>query len=116
VAAPTSGRVRAGTDAIGGRASYRHGDGGDSGTTFDVAVAAVVAASLLVVMASMDGDADVRSFDALAELLVVVAGGVLALHRRGPMVVLAASTAALALYSLYFDPVGLERFIASAAT
>jgi signal transduction histidine kinase len=68
--------------------------------TFDVAAAAVVAAALVVLMASIEGDADARSFDALAGVLVAIAGGVLALHRRAPMVVLAVTTTALALYSL----------------
>jgi signal transduction histidine kinase len=69
---------------------------------FDVVLATVVAAALLVVMAAISGDADrdAQSFDALAGALVVTAGGVLALHRRAPMVVLAVTTSALALYSL----------------
>jgi signal transduction histidine kinase len=67
--------------------------------SLDVAAAAVVAAALVVVMPVIE-NADARSFDALAVLLSVVAGGVLALHRRAPMVVLAVTTAALVLYSL----------------
>jgi signal transduction histidine kinase len=68
--------------------------------TVDVVLATVVAAALVVVMAGIEGDADGRSFDALAGALVVAAGGVLALHRRAPVVVLAVTTVALALYSL----------------
>ncbi|MGH9213758.1 MAG: sensor histidine kinase [Acidimicrobiales bacterium] len=68
--------------------------------TVDVAVAAVVVAVLVVAQSAVDGDADTRSFDALAGLLVVVAGGVLALCRRAPMVVLAVTASALVLYSL----------------
>jgi signal transduction histidine kinase len=68
--------------------------------TFDIVLATVVAAALVVITVRIDGDADARSFDALAGVLVVVAGGVLALHRRAPLVVLAVTTAALALYSL----------------
>ncbi len=69
---------------------------------YDVAAAGVVAAALVVVTVVIDGgrDADARSFDALAGVLVAVAGAVLALHRRAPMVVLAVTTSALALYSL----------------
>ena len=67
----------------------------------DVAVAAVVAATLVFVTAiGFEGTADDRSFDALAGVLVAGAGGVLALHRRAPLVVLAVTTSALALYSL----------------
>jgi signal transduction histidine kinase len=72
----------------------------------DVALAAVVAAALVVVMAGVDGDADARSFDVLAGVLVFVAGGVLALHRRAPMVVLAVTTTAVALYGLRDYPGG----------
>jgi signal transduction histidine kinase len=68
--------------------------------SIDVALAAIVTAVLLVAMVGVDGDADTRSFDALAVVLVVAAGGVLALHRRAPMVVLAVTTSALALYGL----------------
>jgi hypothetical protein len=67
--------------------------------TFDVVLATVVAAALVVVMPVIE-NADVRSFDALSVALVVVAGGVLVLHRRAPMVVLAVTTSALVLYSL----------------
>jgi signal transduction histidine kinase len=67
--------------------------------TFDVVLATVVAAALVVVMPVIE-NADARSFDALAVVLVVVAGGVLALHRRAPLVVLAVTTSALVLYSL----------------
>ena len=67
--------------------------------TFDVALAVVVAAALVVVMPVIE-NADARSFDALSVVLVVVAGGALALHRRAPMVVLAVTTSALVLYSL----------------
>jgi signal transduction histidine kinase len=67
----------------------------------DVAVAAVVAATLVFVTAiGFEGTADDRSFDALAGVLVAVAGGVLALHRRAPLAALAVTTSALALYSL----------------
>jgi signal transduction histidine kinase len=73
----------------------------------DVAVAAVIAAALVVVMlVAVDGDADDRPFDALAVMLVVVAGGVLALHRRAPMVVLAVTTAVVVLYGLREYPEG----------
>ena len=67
-----------------------------------MAAAAVLAVALVVVMAGVDSDADpgARPFDALAVVLVAAAGGVLALHRRAPMVVLAVTTSALALYSL----------------
>jgi signal transduction histidine kinase len=74
--------------------------------TIDVALAAVGAAALVVVMSRVDGAGDTRSFDLLAGLLVVVAAGVLALHRRAPMTVLAVTTAALALYSLRDYPGG----------
>jgi signal transduction histidine kinase len=67
--------------------------------TFDVVLATVVAASLVVVMPVIENP-DARSFDALAVVLVVVAGGVLALHRRAPIVVLAVTTSVLVLYSL----------------
>jgi signal transduction histidine kinase len=76
----------------------------------DVALAAVAAAALVVVMVGIDGDAGDRSFDALAGVLVALAGGVLALHRRAPMVVLAVTTAALALYSLMDYPGGPVYF------
>src|ERR687897_1877472 len=52
--------------------------------TFDVVLATVVAAALVVVMPVIENP-DARSFDALAVVLVVVAGGVLALHRRDPL-------------------------------
>ena len=68
--------------------------------SIDVALAAVVTAALAVAMVAVDGDADTRSIDVLAWVSVVAAGGVLALHRRAPMVVLAVTTAALALYGL----------------
>jgi signal transduction histidine kinase len=67
--------------------------------TVDVVLATVVAAALVVVMPVIENP-DARSFDALAVVLVVVAGGALALHRRAPMVVLAVTTSALVLYSL----------------
>jgi signal transduction histidine kinase len=68
----------------------------------DVTAAAVIAVVLVVAMTGVDSDADpgARSFDALAVVLVATAGGVLVLHRRAPMVVLAVTTLALALYSL----------------
>jgi signal transduction histidine kinase len=72
----------------------------------DVALAAVVAAALVVAMVATDGDADARSFDVLAGVLVVAAVGVLPLHRRAPMVVLAVTTSALALYGLREYPEG----------
>ncbi len=50
--------------------------------TFDVVLATVVAAALVAGMPVIE-NADARPFDALAVVLVVVAGGVLALHRRG---------------------------------
>ena len=71
--------------------------------TLDVALAAaVVAAALVVGMVVVDSAADpeARSFDALAVVLVLVAGGVLTLLRRAPMVALAVTTVAVALYSL----------------
>jgi len=70
--------------------------------TVDAALATVVTAALLVATVVVDRGAEpeARSFDALAALLVVVAGGVLALHRRAPMVVLGVTTTALAIYSL----------------
>ena len=67
--------------------------------TFDVVLATVVGAALVVVMPVIENP-DARSFDALAVVLVVVAGGVLALHRRAPIVVLAVTTSVLVLYSL----------------
>ena len=78
----------------------------------DVAAAAVIAAALVVVMAASNSDvaAGTRSFDALAGLLVAVAGGVLALHRRAPLVVLAVTTAVLALYSVLDYPGGPVYF------
>jgi signal transduction histidine kinase len=70
--------------------------------TVDAALATVVTAALLVATVLVDRGAEpeARSFDALAALLVVVAGGVLALHRRAPMLVLGVTTTALAIYSL----------------
>jgi len=70
--------------------------------TSDVALATVFTAALLVATVLVDrgADPDARSFDALAGLLVVVAGGVLVLHRRAPMLVLGVTTTALAIYSL----------------
>jgi signal transduction histidine kinase len=70
--------------------------------TVDAALATVVTAALLVATILVDRGAEpeARSFDALAALLVVVAGGVLALHRRAPMLVLGVTTTALAIYSL----------------
>jgi signal transduction histidine kinase len=71
--------------------------------TRDIAFAAVVVAvSLVAVTVVLDSGRDpgARSFDVLAVLLVVAAGGVLALHRRAPTVALAVTTSALALYSL----------------
>ena len=72
----------------------------------DVAVATLVAAVLVVVTTRFDGDPGDRSFDALAGVLVALAGGVLALHRRAPMVVLAVTTSAVALYGLREYPGG----------
>jgi signal transduction histidine kinase len=72
----------------------------------DVALAAVVAAALVVAMVATDGDADARSFDVLAGVLVVAAVGVLPLHRRAPIVVLAVTTSALGLYGLREYPEG----------
>lgn len=71
--------------------------------TFDLALAAIVVTVALAGLTfGIDSDADpgARSFDVLAAVLVVAAGGVLALHRRAPMVVLAVTTAAVAVYSL----------------
>jgi signal transduction histidine kinase len=72
----------------------------------DVALAAVVAAALVVAMVATDGDADARPFDVLAGVLVVAAVGVLPLHRRAPIVVLAVTTSALGLYGLRDYPEG----------
>jgi signal transduction histidine kinase len=83
--------------------------------SIDVVLAAVVTAALLVAMVGMEGEPGTRSFDALAVVLVVTAGGVLALHRRAPMVVLAVTTSALAVYGLrdYPDvPVPLTVIVA----
>ncbi len=66
----------------------------------DVAVAAVVAAACVAVGIVVQPNADARPFDVLAGVLVVVAGGVLALHRRAPLVALAVTTSAFALYGL----------------
>ncbi|HMG43076.1 MAG TPA: histidine kinase [Acidimicrobiales bacterium] len=68
----------------------------------DVVLATVIAVALVVVMAVIGSDPEpgLRSFDVLAGVLVAVAGGVLALHRRAPLVVLAVTTAALATYNL----------------
>lgn len=74
--------------------------------TLDVALAALGAAALVAVMAATEGDPGDRSFDAVAGVLVAVAGGVLALHRRAPRLVLAVSTAAVALYGLREYPGG----------
>ena len=65
-------------------------------------LATVIAVALVVVMAFIGSDPEpgLRSFDVLAGVLVAVAGGVLALHRRAPLAVLAVTTAALALYNL----------------
>ena len=68
--------------------------------TFDVVLATVITAALLISTSGIDAEPGSRSFDALAGVLVVVAGGVLVLHRRAPMVVLAVTTSVLALYSL----------------
>jgi signal transduction histidine kinase len=72
----------------------------------DVALAAVAAAALVAIMAGTDGDPGDRAFDALAGVLVAVAGGVLALHRRAPMVALAVNASAVALYGLREYPGG----------
>ena len=66
----------------------------------DAAAAAVAAAVLVLAMASIEADADTRRYDVVAGVLTVVAGGVLALHRRAPLVVLAVTTTALTVYSL----------------
>ena len=65
-------------------------------------LATVIAVALVVVMAVIGSDPEpgLRSFDVLAGVLVAVAGGVLALHRRAPLVVLSVTTAALATYNL----------------
>jgi signal transduction histidine kinase len=70
--------------------------------TLDVVVATVVAVALVVAMAAIDGhgEVDARSFDVTAAGLVFVAGIVLAVHRRAPMVVLAVTTSALVMYNL----------------
>ncbi|HEY8544190.1 MAG TPA: sensor histidine kinase [Acidimicrobiales bacterium] len=71
--------------------------------TLDVVVAVgVVALSLGAAAFLIEGDreAAARPYDALAVLLVVVAGGALALHRRAPLLVLGVTTAALAVYGL----------------
>ena len=68
--------------------------------TFDGVMAAVVTAALLVVMPALRFDTDARSYDALAGVLVAVAGAALVIHRRAPLVALAVVTGALALYSL----------------
>jgi signal transduction histidine kinase len=73
----------------------------------DVVAATVVAATLLVAMVIVGDESGARPVDALAGLLVVVAGGALALHRRAPMVALAVNSSALALYSLRDYPGGL---------
>jgi signal transduction histidine kinase len=77
--------------------------------TGDIVLAAVVVAFALVagaVVVDGNADPDARSFDVLAVLLVVAAGGVLALRRRAPMAALAVTTVALALYSLRDYPGG----------
>jgi signal transduction histidine kinase len=69
----------------------------------DVALAAVVIAAALVagtVLVDSGADPDARSFDALAVVLVVAAGGALVLVRRAPMVALVVTTVAVTLYSL----------------
>jgi signal transduction histidine kinase len=68
--------------------------------SIDVAVAAVVAAVLVAVTAGVGADGDGRSFDLVAGLLAAAAGGVLALHRRAPLVTLAVTTTALILYDV----------------
>jgi signal transduction histidine kinase len=71
--------------------------------TLDIALAAaVVAVALPVAAFVVDGEADpsARPFDVLGALLVVVAGGALAFHRRAPLAVLAVTTSALAVYGL----------------
>lgn len=67
--------------------------------TVDVVLASVAGAVPVVVMPLIENP-DARPFDALAVALAVVAGGVLALHRRAPLVVLAVTTSALVAYSL----------------
>ncbi len=68
--------------------------------TLDVALAGVLTAVLLVVMPALRFDTDARSYDAVAGVLVGVAGAVLVIHRRAPLMALAVVTGALALYSL----------------
>ena len=72
----------------------------------EVVAAAVVAAGLVAVMAGNQGEPGDRSFDGLDGVVVAAAAGVLALHRRAPMVVLAVSTSAVALYGLREYPGG----------
>jgi signal transduction histidine kinase len=74
--------------------------------TFDVVLASVLVAALVAASVGIEVEANERSFDALAVALIVVAGGVLALRRRIPMVVLAVTTTALAAYGLRDYPGG----------
>ena len=74
--------------------------------TFDIVLASVVVAALVAASVGIEVEVDERSFDALAVALIVVAGGVLALRRRIPMVVLAVTTTALAAYGLRDYPGG----------
>jgi len=68
----------------------------------DVAAAAALTVVLVIAMVAVDRNAatDARPLDALAFALIVVAGSVLAFHRRAPMLVLGVTTAVLALYGL----------------
>jgi signal transduction histidine kinase len=66
--------------------------------TLDVLLAAAAAAVLVVVTLGIDATGDSRSYDALTVVLVLAAGGVLALHRRAPLLALAVTTVAAALY------------------
>ncbi|MGV3758914.1 MAG: sensor histidine kinase [Actinomycetota bacterium] len=72
----------------------------------DLVGGAALATALLAVMAGTDPDPGERPFDVLAAGLVLIAAGVLALHRRAPVAALLASTAAVVLYGVRDYPGG----------
>ena len=72
----------------------------------DLAVGVTSAGALVAVMAATAPDPGERAFDVIAAALVVVAAGVLALHRRAPVAAMVAGTGAVLLYGLRDYPGG----------